>query len=956
MSLSGSGSANFTISPSGDITVASNASLDYETTSSYSLSAIATNSYGSSAPVSVNISIADYTNPFLIAKLKSNTILKDDMFGFSVAVNGDYIVAGTNNSANETSALLFKRGVNNSLTLLSKLSPSGTIWDDSQTTDKYQINVAINGNYILLGYPKLSFSGDTNRGAAYLFKRVSDTNITQIAEITASNGVAGDNFGSSVDIDGDYLLIGAVGRDITTNDDGSAYLFKRASDTNVSELAMLTANDAATSDSFGNTVSINGDYLLVGAVNDDLTANDEGSAYLFKRNSDSNISQIAKVIASDAQDSDRFGHTVSIDYPYFVIGTNNISGSDSNGESAYIFKINSDSNISQIQRLQGSSSTTGDHFGSSVAINKNYIVVGSYYDTEDLQGSEYAYIYKKATDDSISEIKKLQSNKLKTGDSFGYAVAIDTNLIAVGAVGEGSLSNEGATYIFDMEPLSKPYFYNPPIDVNRNEVFKKGTIFSFTNEAASPAGSLSYSSGGTDGSHFSFSGADISFLSTVTTNAAADYEVPVDASPTDNNYSVTVTATDPSGTTATHDLNIAIKDKAAFEIATFNSSNAQIGDFFGLSVATDGNYTLVGAPDENLSSTDTKAGAVYLYYKNPNDQSVSEVARITAPSPEIDANDAFGSAVAMHGNYIVIGAKNDDTNGTVFVYKRNGNSVNYLTKVRGRDSNETKGFGSAVAMDNNYFVVGAPDSNDSGSFKGLSYVYEINATDDISNQLIITSPSQNDAAYFGKSVSINNVYIVIGSQYDTNNKGIAYLYKIDTASPSVNYKSDINASDATNSDSFGASVSINGDYIVVGSPSNDTNGSAYLFKKDTNDDVGSEIKKLHETSYLNTSANFGHSVSTNGITIAIGAPTEKLKDENEGSVYIYDINTSNDDVYKLDKITPSDSTKNDRFGNQVSLSGETLSIGTNHQWIQTGDVYLKGKAYIFIKDPNQPTP
>lgn len=957
MSLSGTGSSNFTISPSGDVTVASNASLDYETTSSYSLSAIATNSYGSSAPVSVTISITDYANPFLIAKLKSNIILENDKFGFSVAVNGDYVVVGTDNTTDETSAQLFKRGTNNSVTRLIKLSPSGTIWNNGSTTGKYQINVAINGNYILLGYPRLSFSGATDRGAAYLFKRISDTNVTQIAEIIPSNGVAGDNFGISVDLDGDYLLIGAVGRDVTgsTDNDGGAYLFKRVSDTNVSQLAMLTASDASSYDSFGNAVSIHGDYLLIGAVNDDVPSADEGSAYLFKRNSDSNISQIAKVVADDAQNSDRFGHSVSIDYPYFVIGTNNASGTDPNGESIYLFEIYSDSNVSQVQRIQGSSSTTGDHFGSSVAINKNYIVAGSYYNTI---GSEYTYIYRKATDNSITEVKKLVSNKPKSGDSFGYSVAIDTNLIAIGAVGEGTSSYEGAAYIFDMEPFSRPYFYNPPTDVNRSEVFKKGVIHSFSNEAASPAGSLTYSSGGTDGSHFSFSGADIYFLSNVTTDAAADYEVPVD-SDTDNNYSVTVTAMDPSGTTTTHNLNITILDKAAFEVAAFSGYDSQNGDAFASSIATDGNYTIVGAPGED--STAVNSGAAYLYYKNPADQSVVKVAKIKAPAGDIDSNDTFGNAVAIDGDYIVIGAENDDSNGSAYVYKRvNNTTVQFLSKIQGSNASGNDKFGNSVSIYNKLIAVGSPLTDNGATNDGYTYIYDINSSDGVNELISIPSPDQVNDNNFGQAVSINLDYLLVGSRLNANNQGHGYLFYIDTAStPSATKTADINASDAGNDNNFSQSLSLSGDYMIIGAPGNDTNGSAYIFKKDAAGAV-TEIVKLHPND-LSTAAYYGASVSMYGEsgnykTVIAGAPHNATPQLNSGSVYLYSFNILDHTTVQLDKLTPSDASIDKNFGEAVSANGDTLSIGMKFVDTQSSGTTAKGKAYIFIKDPNQPIP
>ena len=149
---------------------------------------------------------------------------------------------------------------------------------------------------------------------------VSQLAFAQIDEskITASDGAANDLFGVSVSISGDYTVVGAFGDDDNGNASGSAYIFKRT-DTSWVEEAKLLASDGVASDWFGKSVSISGDYAVVGATDDDDNGNASGSAYVFKR-TDTSWVQEAKLLASDGAAFDVFGWSVSISGDYIVVG------------------------------------------------------------------------------------------------------------------------------------------------------------------------------------------------------------------------------------------------------------------------------------------------------------------------------------------------------------------------------------------------------------------------------------------------------------------------------------------------------------------------------------------------------------------------------------------------------------------------------------------------------------
>lgn len=184
----------------------------------------------------------------------------------------------------------------------------------------------------------------SNAGSAYIFKHASDDSFSQLAKLQADNAGNDDKFGSSVAIDGNYIVVSApyedvtLYGDITENNAGSTYIFKRSSDDRFPQLAKLQAEDAAVDDHFGRSIAIDGDYIIVSATGEDTIATNAGSAYIFKHSSDDSFSQLAKLQADDAEENDFFGHSVAIDGDYIVLSSpykNNLGRY--NTGSVYIF-------------------------------------------------------------------------------------------------------------------------------------------------------------------------------------------------------------------------------------------------------------------------------------------------------------------------------------------------------------------------------------------------------------------------------------------------------------------------------------------------------------------------------------------------------------------------------------------------------------------------------------------
>ena len=916
---------------------------DSDSNNKYSLTATATDGTDFTTQ-NITITVQDYYSPFQIAKLQASNAGEEDYFGRSVSVSGDYIAVGAfyedTTAENAGSAYIFKRESDNNITQIAKLQAS-----DAESDDYFGISVSISGDYIAVG----AFYEDTtasNAGSVYIFKRVSDSNITQIAKLQASDAESGDKFGTSVSIDGDYIAVGAYGEDTNGSNAGSAYIFKRVSDSNITQIAKLQASDAEASDYFGYSLSISGDYIAVGAYNESTTASFAGSVYIFKRESDSSVTQIAKLQASDAEASDKFGTSVSIDGDYIAVGANLEDTTASNAGSVYIFKRESDSSITQIAKLQASDAEASDNFGISVSISGDYIVVGAYYESTTASDAGSVYIFRRESDSSITQIAKLQANDAEASDYFGRSVSIDGYYIAVGAEGEDTNgSNAGSIYLLNLEAADQIYIYNEKNTITITE--KESATYSYTIIATTKDGAtISYSLNGADTGAFNI---DNNTISTV----QLDYEVPSDSG-ADNIYNITAILSANGVDSRSFNIATTVTDSQYFQAAKIQASDAAANVYFGDDVSISGDYIAVGAYYED--TTASNAGSVYIFKRNSN-SSVTQIAKLQASDAEAD--DYFGRSVSISDDYIAVGAYREDTTdsdaGSVYIFKRvSDNSVTQIAKLQASDAEADDNFGSSVSISGDYIAVGAYREDTTASDAGSAYIFK-RVSDSNITQIVKLQASDAEADdAFGYSVSISGDYIAVGAYAEDTTAsaaGSVYIFKR-VSDSNVTQIAKLQASDAEASDLFGYSVSISGDYIAVGAYREDTTatdaGSVYIFKRVSDSSV-TQIAKI-QASDAEENDNFGSSVSISGDYIAVGAYYEDTTASNAGSAYIFK-RVSDNSVTQIAKLQASDAEAGDYFGYSVSISGDYIAVGA---YYEDTTALKAGSAYIFYKDTNQP--
>ena len=249
-----------------------------------------------------------------------------EYFGQAISITNNKLAVGVplyyDSAANVGAVFVYRIEENGNCTLLTKLQAS-----DKTGGDRFGYSVAISDTCVVAGAPYATELSGYYYGAAYIF----DMNFAQTAIITSSAIHLGDHFGWSVAASNSKIVVGAIGANGPA-DSGRAYIF----DTSGTQLATLAASDASTSDEFGYSVAISNNRILVGARYEDLDGQawqQKGSAYIF----DLNGTQIKKISARDPENYDEFGRRVAISDTKIVVGTNQEDTGGSNAGAAYIY-------------------------------------------------------------------------------------------------------------------------------------------------------------------------------------------------------------------------------------------------------------------------------------------------------------------------------------------------------------------------------------------------------------------------------------------------------------------------------------------------------------------------------------------------------------------------------------------------------------------------------------------
>ena len=217
-------------------------------------------------------------------KITASDGAASDIFGVSVAISGDYVLVGASsddeNGDDSGSVYFYRIGKDAAVTMGSEQKISAS---DGDAYDSFGYSVAISGNYAIV--PSMSDRDNgVSSGSVYFYKNDESGNWGSEKKISASDGAAQDAFGISVAISGDYAIVGAYRDEDNGYRSGSAYIYKRDASGYWESEQKITASDGDAGDEFGWSVAISGENVIVVAYRDDDNGTDSGSAYPFKLN------------------------------------------------------------------------------------------------------------------------------------------------------------------------------------------------------------------------------------------------------------------------------------------------------------------------------------------------------------------------------------------------------------------------------------------------------------------------------------------------------------------------------------------------------------------------------------------------------------------------------------------------------------------------------------------------
>ncbi len=351
----------------------------------------------------------------------------DDQFGESLSLSGNTVIVGrpsnsTGSSTRDGAALVFVRR-QGSWGFQARLGGA-----DSTLAAGFGAAVALDGDTAAVAAP----AGTMPR--VYLFERQGDRWLRR-AEIGSPE--PGTGFGRAVALDGDTLLVGAQFRNASR---GGAYVYERVA--NEWRLAgVLVAAAGSPDDRFGNSLALDGSRAVVGAVGEGF-----GSAYVFDRVGGT-WQQTQRLQPSGGQPGDRFGLAVALDGDRAVIGAPGTESDDLEEQGAAVVFERGPTGWSQTAELSAFDGRENDLFGWSLSLDGNTLVAGAIFDTDtaSVQGSAYSFTQVAGMWVSSS---KLRASQPRPSDIFGNAVAVESDVLWVGAPGFQT-HNPGTAYVFE---------------------------------------------------------------------------------------------------------------------------------------------------------------------------------------------------------------------------------------------------------------------------------------------------------------------------------------------------------------------------------------------------------------------------------------------------------------------------------------------------------------------------
>lgn len=801
-------------------------------------------------------------------------------------------------------------------TFITKVGPSAV----ANSNMGYSIRAY--GNYVLIG----AWENNVGPGSAYLFERNrSGQDRWGLVKRFQPTADANAHCGYEVAIDGDILAIGCENQNNGAVDieQGFVYLYERhlGGADNWGLRKRIESSDSARGDHFGFSVALDHDTLVVGARDKAVMGNDYGQAYVFERHQGGldNWGEVKIIQAPDAFDKNEFGFSVDIDKDTLFVGS---PGAVFFSGAVYVFERNEGgaNNWGFIQKILAGNANTLSAFGGRVAISGNVAVVSSpFADTAGNDtGSVYVFERNKNGTNTWGQVKELLTNDPRPTAGFGYSAAIEQDVIVAGAPFRNDMgATSGRAFMFRR---------------NQGGADNWGQIENFVPSDLAAGDKFGF---------YSAIGNNVLVTSSIEDDDAANnagssyiYEFAGNAWPNEIKRSA---------------IDAAANDKQGSSIAIYDDIMA------------------VGVADKD--DVGNNSGAVYLYHYNETGPAQwAQLKKLIAPTPH--ANQRFGDAATMYGGLLAVGAPGDNANGTdagaVFIYERNkqgSNNWGSIKKITPPMASANQKFGQSVSLYGELLIVGSPGLSTRGSGAGGVQIFARNqgGADNWGHVRTLFGADTGTGDAFGSALSINRDLIVVGAPGDNDKgtaSGSAYIFERHQGGLNMyGQRIKLVASDGAANDKYGTSVSAFDTLVLIGAPFHDAggmdSGAAYLYERDQNGlDAWGQAKKLGAPAQQ-AGARFGEMLTLRHNNALIGSPRYDLSNiTDSGAIFSFVRNQGGLNSWGHDiTLKSNDADANDLFGSAIAVSYNALAA-SSPQDDQTAN--NAGAAYVLRFGINEP--
>jgi hypothetical protein len=733
-------------------------------------------------------------------------------FGRALAVSGTTLVVGapsavscvltTSSCGGGVGAAYVYERVGGAWQFRQKLRASDYTYS-STTNRNFGASVAIDGDTLLVGaggaFDQL-VAPNNAIGAVYVFARTAGT-WTETQKLLPPTPVPGtDAFGTAVALIGDTAVIGNPGRTVSgAASAGAVHVFTRSGGT-FSQAALLTASDGAAGNRLGESVAYAGSTILAGApLGDAPSPADSGAAYVFT-GAGAAWAQQAKLVASDPLAAARFGNSVALDGDSAVIGAVAWAASPAtpNQGRAYVF-VRSGTAWAQQQRLEAGD-TQANRFGASVAIRGEQVAVGAP-DTREGGGFPGA-VRLFARSGGTWTLEQSLLGPAQTSAGLGVAVRLFDDAGTPALLASTGNSVAGSSGIESVRGWRRTGTAPTPFVFDADLTRLPSTTQAFFGAVIAVEGDL----------------------------AVVGVPAMQQPTPPQNPFSRVGTAY------------VYARSGGQWTLRQALTINPLGGDtaVFGAAVAISGNTIAIGAPGERAAISGSGTGAAYVYTVGPSSITLQQriaIDNVTA------SNQAFGRSLSLDGDTLAVGAPFTSNTGLpnnfgrVFVYTRSGGTWTKQQEIIDASPPGTSDdFGNIVILRGNALVIGSRRSVTSGYVPYVAAATRSGSTWSIV-QRILEPPGIGTSgnAQFGLALAWSGTTLAIGApaagdEGSASGNGRVYLYN--SAPGTFALAQTLRQADGTNtsiSSRFGATLAIDGDRLLVAAPNTSFAGTGGTF-------------------------------------------------------------------------------------------------------------------------------